>query len=64
MFGIDVHIYESQYEHVKELLKRESRKLPTVKINTDKKDILDFKPEDFTLEDYDPHPKMVIPTPI
>jgi thymidylate synthase len=60
----DVHIYESQYEKVKELLEREPRKLPTVKINTEKKDILEFTPEDFTLEDYDPHPKMVIPTPV
>ncbi len=60
----DVHIYESQYEHVKELLKREPRKLPTVKINADKKDIFEFKPEDFKLEDYEPHPKMLIPTPV
>ena len=60
----DAHIYESQYEKVEELLKREPRKLPTVTLNTDNVDIFEFKPEHFVLTDYDPHPKMLIPTPI
>ncbi len=60
----DAHMYESQYDKVRELLAREPRKLPTMKINTDIKDIFDFRPEHFTLEDYEPHSKMSIPTPI
>lgn len=60
----DAHIYESQFDKVKELLSREPRKLPTIRINSPIDNIFDFRPEHFTLEDYDPHPKMNIPTPI
>lgn len=64
----DGHIYESQYEKVGELITREPRKLPTVKLDLERvagiDNIRDFKPEHFVLTDYDPHPKMVIPTPI
>lgn len=60
----DAHIYESQYELVEEILKREPRKLPTVTLDSSIKDILDFRPEHFTLTEYDPHPAMKIPTPV
>ncbi len=59
----DAHIYESQYEHVKELLSREPRRLPTMTLDQSINDIMDFRPEHFTLTDYDPHPAMSIPTP-
>jgi thymidylate synthase len=60
----DVHIYESQYAKVKELLAREPRRLPTVAIDPAIKDIFDFRPPHFMLTDYAPHDKMFIPTPI
>lgn len=60
----DAHIYESQYEHVKELLSREPRKFPTMTLNPNIKDIMDFRPEHFTVSDYEPHPAMTIPTPV
>lgn len=60
----DAHIYESQYEKVKELLAREPKKLPTVTLDKNIKDIFDFRPEHFTLTDYDPNEKMLIPTPV
>ena len=57
----DTHIYLNQIEPVKELLTREPRPLPQVKINPEVKDIFSFKFEDFTLENYDPHPPVKIP---
>lgn len=60
----DAHIYESQYNHVKELISREPRKLPTVTLDPSVNDIFDFKPEHFKLSDYEAHPKMLIPTPV
>lgn len=64
----DGHIYESQIKHVEELLEREPRKLPTVRLDEeatkDITDIRDFRPEHFIVEDYNPHPKMTIPTPV
>lgn len=60
----DAHIYESQYSYVEELLKRESRAFPTVTLDPNIKEVLDFRPEHFTLTDYNPHPGMKIPTPV
>lgn len=60
----DAHIYEMQYPYVRELLMREPRKFPTVKMDANITNIFDFRPEHFEIEDYDPHPAMTIPTPV
>lgn len=57
----DLHIYQNHFEQVKEQLSREPKKLPTMKINPNVKNIEDFKFEDFTLENYDPHPAIKAP---
>ncbi len=54
-FG-DAHIYLNHLEQVELQLSREPKKLPTMKISTEVKDIFSFKYEDFELLNYDAHP--------
>ena len=52
----DAHIYLNHLEQVREQLKREPRKLPTLKLNPKIKSLFDFCFEDISLGDYEPHP--------
>ena len=52
----DAHLYSNHIEQAKLQLSRDFRKLPIMKINPSVKSIFDFKYEDFTIENYDPHP--------
>lgn len=52
----DAHLYNNHLEQTKLQLSREPKTLPTMRINPDVKDIFGFKFEDFTLENYNPHP--------
>ena len=52
----DAHLYHNHIEQAKLQLSREVRPLPTMALNPAVRSVFDFKFEDFTLENYDPHP--------
>lgn len=53
------HVYANQLDAVDELLSREPRRSPTLRLSPAGRrvtDVHDFRAEHFVLEDYDPHP--------
>ena len=62
--GGDTHLYSNHMEQVEKQLSREPRALPQMKINPAVKDIFEFTYEDFTLENYDPHPGIKAPVAV
>ncbi|HKS86414.1 MAG TPA: thymidylate synthase [Pseudolabrys sp.] len=54
-FG-DAHLYLNHLEQARLQLSRAPRALPVMRVNRAVKDIFAFRYEDFTLENYDPHP--------
>ncbi len=59
-FG-DAHLYLNHVEQAREQLKRSPKKLPMMNINPNVKNIFDFKYNDFSLSEYDPHPHIKAP---
>lgn len=52
----DTHLYLNHLEQARLQLTRAPRPLPRMVLNASVRDIFDFKYEDFTLTDYNPHP--------
>jgi len=52
----DAHIYDRHVPLVEEIIKKEPRTAPVLKINPDVKDFYQFTVDDFALEEYKPHP--------
>ncbi|HEY1024092.1 MAG TPA: thymidylate synthase [Sphingobacteriaceae bacterium] len=60
----DAHLYNNHLEQTELQLGREPRTLPVMKLNPEVKSLFDFRYEDFTLENYDPHPHIKAPVAV
>ena len=60
----DAHLYSNHLEQTRLQLARETRTLPTMRINPAVTDLFAFRIEDFTLEAYDPHPHISAPVAV
>jgi thymidylate synthase len=62
-FG-DVHLYNNHLEQARLQLTRQPYPLPVMRLNPGIKDIFGFRFEDFTLENYQPHPAIKAPVAV
>ena len=59
--GGDTHLYLNHLDQAREQITREPRPSPKLVIKGDATKIEDFKPEDFELVGYNPHPPIKAP---
>lgn len=57
----DAHLYLNHLDQAHEQLARQPRGVALMRLNPDVRDLFAFKFEDFTLENYDPHPLIKAP---
>ena len=57
----DAHLYANHVEQAREQLTRAPRPLPTMRLDPGATSIFDFTYDDFTLENYEPHPHIKAP---
>ncbi len=60
----DAHLYSNHIEQAEKQLAREPRKLPKLVLNPDVTSIFDFRFEDVSIVDYDPHPAIKAPVAV
>jgi len=60
----DAHLYSNHLEQAGLQLQRQPRPLPALRLNPEVKSLFDFRFEDFTLLNYDPHPGIKAPVAV
>ncbi|KAG9579865.1 hypothetical protein KCV01_g15969, partial [Aureobasidium melanogenum] len=60
----DAHLYSNHIEQAEKQLAREPRKLPRLVLNPEVTSIFDFRFEDVSIVDYDPHPAIKAPVAV
>jgi thymidylate synthase len=60
----DAHLYDNHLEQAALQLTRAPRPLPTMRLNSAVTDLFAFRFEDFTLENYEPHPHIKAPVAV
>ena len=57
----DAHLYLNHLEQAREQITRKPRAFPRLRLNAAVRELFEFRYEDFTLENYDPHPAIKAP---
>ncbi|MDX1569862.1 MAG: thymidylate synthase [Xanthomonadales bacterium] len=60
----DAHLYLNHLDQARTQLERRPRTRPRMVLNPEVRDLFSFKFDDFTLEDYDPHPHIKAPVAV
>jgi thymidylate synthase len=60
----DAHLYLNHLEQAQLQLTRDARALPTMKLNPERRELLEFVASDFELQGYDPHPAIRAPVAV
>jgi thymidylate synthase len=60
----DAHLYSNHIEQAQKQLAREPRALPKLVLNPEVKNVFDFRFEDVSIVDYDPHPAIKAPVAV
>ena len=57
----DAHLYLNHLDQAREQLARTPRPFPRMRLNPAVRELLEFRYEDFTVEQYEPHPAIKAP---
>lgn len=62
--GGDCHLYSNHLDQARTQLAREPRSLPKMTLNPEVTDLFEFRPADFVLSAYEPHPHIKAPVAV